>query len=88
MYPLIGKIGYHSSTSGTVTLAAGEKMVGLWCVASAGGAYLTIDGGDHIVLPVGVPFAMGLESATAEWVGVAIVFSGTASYFVKTLTHF
>lgn len=81
---LAGRIRYHAGDDGTVTLAAGEYLVGLWCVASAGGGYVTIDGGDQIPLVAGVPFAFGLESGTPEWVGSTIVFHGTASYYVKT----
>ncbi len=82
---VLGKIAYYASaTPGTVTLAAGEKLIGLWCVATGAGAYVTIDGGAQIPLVAGVPFAFALESRTEEWVGVAVVFSGTASYFLKS----
>ncbi len=87
MAVVLGKIGYHAGTAGTVTLAAPEKMIGLWCIATGAGAYVTIAAGDQIPLVAGVPFAFALESRTEEWVGVAIVFSGTASYFVKTKTR-
>ncbi len=82
---ILGRIFYYASaTPGTVSLAASEKLVGLWCVATGAGAYVTIDGGAQIPLVAGVPFAFALESRTEEWVGVDIVFSGTASYFVKS----
>ncbi len=83
-----GLIGYYAGTSGTVTLADGESLLGLWCVATGAGGYLQVNGGDHIPLIAGVPFAFALESFAAEWVGVPVVFSGTASYFVKSKGKF
>jgi hypothetical protein len=84
---IVGRIGYHAGVDGTVTLAAGEKMIGMVCVATGAGGYVTIDGGDQIPLIAGIPFSQGTESRTEEWVGVAIVFHGTAGYFVKTKTQ-
>jgi hypothetical protein len=82
---ILGRINYYASaTPGTVSLAPTEKLIGLWCVATGAGGYLTIDGGAQIPLVAGVPFAFALESRTEEWVGVDVVFSGTASYFVKS----
>ncbi len=79
-----GQIAYHSGTADTVTLDPTERMIGLWCVATGAGGYVTVAGGDQIPLVAGIPFAFALESRTEEWVGVAIVFHGTTSYFVKT----
>lgn len=81
---ITGKIAYHSAANGTVTLEAGEKLIGLWCVATGAGGYVTVDGGDQIPLVANIPFSFALESRTEEWVGVPIVFHATASYFVKT----
>ncbi len=87
MTPIRGTIGYHAGTSGTVTLTAHEKLIGLWCVATSGGATLTIDGGNSIPLVASIPFAMACESGDREWTGaISIVFSGTVSYFIKTRT--
>ncbi len=88
MNAIPGLIGYHAGTSGTVTLEAGEHLLGLWCVATSAGGYVQVNGGDHIPLIAGVPFAFALESFAAEWVGVAVVFSGTSSYFVKSKAKF
>lgn len=84
---VIGKVGYHAGASGTVSLDSGEKLIGLWCVATGAGGYVTVDGGDQIPLVAGIPFAFALESRTEEWVGVDIVFHATTSYFVKTKTQ-
>jgi hypothetical protein len=81
---VIGKIGYAAGDAGTVTLVAGERLIALWCVATAAGAYVTIDGGSQIPLIAGIPFGFALESRTEEWAGVVIVFHGTVSYFVKS----
>lgn len=81
---IVGKIAYHAGASGTVSLDSGERLVGMWCVATGAGGYVTIDGGDQIPLVAGVPFAFGNESRTEEWVGVDVVLSGTVSYFLKT----
>lgn len=80
-----GKIAYHAGVSNAgLVLASGERMVGLWCLATGAGGFVTINGGDQIPLVAGVPFAFALESRTEEWVGATIVFNATASYFVKT----
>ncbi len=84
MQPILGQIRYHAGDDGTVSLEPGETLLGLWCVASGTGATLSIDGGDDIPLVAGIPFAFALESFTAEWVGIDIVFTSTTSYFVKT----
>ncbi len=81
---IAGKIAYHAGTAATVTLDKREKLIGLWCIATSAGGYVTIDGGDQIPLVPGVPFAFGNESRTEEWVESVIVFHGTASYFLKT----
>ena len=81
---VLGKVFYYAGASGTVSLAATEKLIGLWCVASGSGGYVTIDGGDQIPLLSGVPFGFALESRTEEWIGVDVVFSGTAAYFLKS----
>ena len=86
--PIVGKTKYYSGDDGTVTLGASEILTGLWCVASGTGAYLTIAGGNQIALVSGVPFALGPQSFTAEWVGVDIVFSNTVSYFVQVAGPF
>ncbi len=82
---ILGRVFYYASaTPGTVSLAATEKLIALWAVATGAGAFITIDGGDQIPLVAGVPFAFACESRTEEWVGVDVVFSGTASYFLKS----
>lgn len=86
MSSVYGAPAYHAGTSGTLTLAAAEKVIAVWCVATAGGATLAINGGDAIPLPSNIPFAFALESGDVEYVGASLVFTGTASYFVKTRT--
>ncbi len=81
---VIGQVAYYAGSAGTVTLDPTERLIAIWCVDSGGGGYVTIDGGDHIILVANTPFSMSLESRTEEWVGVALVFSGTDSFFVKT----
>lgn len=82
-YPITGKIAYHAGTSGTVTLAPGEKVLQITALG-ASGAYLTIDGGDQIALPASYAWAMGNDSYSEEFVGSVLVFQSTLSYFVKT----
>jgi len=87
MGPIVhGRPAYHAGTSGTLALDPGEKVTWLWCVATAGAGSLTIDGGDAIVLPQGVPFSFGIAAGDPDFVGSSLVFSGTASYFVQTRT--
>ena len=82
-YPIVGRIGYHGGTSGTVTLAAGEKVLQIRALG-ASGAYLTIDGGDQIAIPASYTFDTGNDSYSEEFVGSVLVFHSTLSYFVKT----
>jgi len=86
--PLVGKIAYHAGANGTVNLAAGEKLLHVRAHATAAGS-CSIAGGDAIPIPAGTTFEDSINSFTAEWVGaVALVFTGTDSYFVKTLQAF
>ncbi len=82
---ILGRVFYYASaTPGTVSLAPTEKLIALWCVATGAGGYVTVDGGDQIPLVAGVPFAFACESRTEEYIGVDVVFSGTASYYLKS----
>lgn len=86
---ILGKVKYYADdTPGTVTLGSSEKLIALWCVATGTGGYVTIAGGPQIPLIPGVPFSLGVQSRSPEWVGVAIVFSGTSSYFVEVMGPF
>ena len=84
---IVGKIAYHGGTSGTVTLATGEKILQIRAYGAAGGT-LTIDGGDTIAIPALYTFDTGNDARSEEFVGSALVFTNTLSYFVKTKKHF
>lgn len=81
--PIVGKIGYHAGTSGTVTLDPNEKILSIIALGAAG-AYLTIDGGDQIPLPASYTFNDANDSRCEEFVGSVLVFHATLSYYVKT----
>jgi len=87
--PIIGVPKYYSGSAGTtVSLAAGETLLGLWVVATGSSGTVTVDGGSTITLIQNVPFSFAVESGTAEWTGVDIVLANVASYFIKTVTKF
>ena len=82
---ITGKISYHGGVAGTVDLDKEEKVLAIYAVDHSGGGSVQIDGGDAIPLVADVPFVDRNDSRTVEWIGVSIVFTGTDSYFVKTL---
>lgn len=83
---ITGRIKYYGGTSGTVALAAGEKVLHIRALG-ASGAYVTIDGGDQAAIPASYVFDDANDSRTEEFVGSTIVFHATLAYFVKTKTH-
>ena len=86
--PISGVIGYHAGSAGTVSLAAGERLLRIRALGAAG-ATLTIDGGDSIPLPANYVFDDEIDSRCEEFVGpMDLVFTSTLSYYVKTKTKF
>lgn len=84
MGALVGRIGYHAGTAGTVTLAKGEKVLHIRALG-ASSAKLTINAGADIPIPASYVFDDFVDADTAEFVGpMDLVFSSTLSYFVKT----
>ncbi len=85
---VIGRIAYHAGTSGTVTLATGEKLLHVRAYG-AGGGKLTIDGGAEIPIPALYTFDDRIDSQAEEFVGpMDLVFTSTLSYFCKTKLKF
>ncbi len=88
MGAILGKIGYHAGSAGTVTLAPGEKVLHIRALG-ASNATLAIFGGDSIPIPAAYVFEDFIHSNSPEWVGDSgsktLVFTSTLSYFVKTL---
>jgi len=83
MSNIVGKIGYHAGSSGTVTLEANERILSIRALG-ASGAKLSIDGGDDIPIPAAYVFETRLDVEGEEFVGSTLVFTSTLSYFVKT----
>jgi hypothetical protein len=79
---LTGTWGYHAGVSGTVVVAAGERVVGIAAHATDAGS-MTIDGGDSVPVPAGTGVVF---TPQGNLVAPTIVFTGTDSYVVETLT--
>lgn len=82
---LVGTWGYSAGASGTVTIAAGAKVIQIIVHSTAAGT-MTIFGGASIPIiataqPVAFRFIHTLVQATAA--AQTIVFTGTDSYFIE-----
>lgn len=78
-----GTWGYYAGAAGTVNVAAGERVVGIAASATSAGATVAVAGG--AALPVPANQGADIEPKGNLVGPVAIVFSGTASYFVEVL---
>lgn len=77
----IGTWGYHAGTSGTLTVPAGARVLGI-AAHSTGGGTMTINGGDSVPVPANV----GVEVAPrGNLIGPTIQFISTDTYFVEYL---
>jgi len=76
----VGTWGYRAGVAGTPVLPAGARVLALSCIADTGGATITINGGNSIVVPDSMGFSVAIE---ADLFDPAIVFTGTLSYFVQ-----
>ena len=77
----IGTWKYYAGVAGTVTVGAGERVIGIAAHASVVGT-VTINGGPTITIPVNV--SVGIEP-DGNLVAPVIVFTGTDTYIVETV---
>lgn len=75
-----GAWSYVAGINGTVVAGAGKRVVGISATASASGAYITINGGDQILVMVSTALNM---APRGQLVAPTIVFSGTSTYLVE-----
>lgn len=82
MPDLTGTWSYYAGVSGTVTVTAGQRVVGIAAFSTAGGT-VTINGGSAIPIAAGTGWSL---NPTGQLVAPTIVFTGTSSYTVEALT--
>lgn len=78
-----GTWSYVAGVSGTVVAGAGKRVVGISATASGAGAYITINGGDQILVMASTALNM---APRGQLVAPTIVFSGTSTYLVEMVT--
>lgn len=76
-----GTFSYYAGTSGTVTVAAGQRVLSASCHSTMGGS-MTINGGAAIPIPANVGFSIDL---LGNLVAPVIVYTDTDSYFVQAV---
>jgi hypothetical protein len=77
---LSGAYGYVAGTSGTVSMPAFSRILGMGAYASGSGGSVTINGGASITVPTG---GVILSSPYGSCISPTYVFTGTTSYFVE-----
>lgn len=77
-----GTWAYYSGVSGTVTVTAGQRVIGIAAHSTLGGSY-TINGGSAIVLPPGVAVMFNpMGNLTAP----TIIFTSTDTYVIEVVS--
>lgn len=80
--PEQGFWSYYAGTSGTVVVAAGQRVVGITAVATSNGVTMSING----IATVPIPNNSALEiRPKGQLIAPTITFTGTASYFVEVV---
>jgi hypothetical protein len=75
---------YAAGVSGTVNVPAGMFIKTISCHAKVDGGTCVIDSGNAIPIPAGVSFTECFDASRETELGaIAIVFSGTDSYYVS-----
>lgn len=77
-----GTWSYYGGISGTITVAAGQRVLSISCHSSSGGS-LTINSGMSIPVPANVGFAI---NPLGNLIAPTIVYTGTDSYFIETVS--
>lgn len=82
-----GTWSYYAGVSGTVVVAAGERVIGIVAVANAGSASFAINGGASIPIPIPTSGVGSMELAPrAALVAPTIVFTSTVAYLVEVVS--
>lgn len=77
-----GTWSYYAGTVGTVTVAAGQRILSIAAHSTTGGSF-TINGGASIPIPANVGFAINpLGNITAP----TVVYTGTDFYFIEVVS--
>lgn len=79
---LVGTWAYYAGASGTVNVAAGQRVVGIAVHATGSGATLTINSGQVVPIPSNTGIAI---TPQAQLVAPVLVLAGTDSYFIETV---
>lgn len=77
-----GSWAYYAGASGTVTVSAGQRVIGIAAHATTAGS-MTINGGASVPIPANVGLAI---APNGNLVAPTIVFTGTDSYFVEVVS--
>lgn len=77
-----GTWAYYAGTSGTVTVTAGQRVIGISAHSTSGGT-MTINGGATITIPANVSFNL---SPLGNVVAPTIVFTSTDTYFIEVVS--
>lgn len=80
---LTGTWDYQAGVSGIETIGAGQRVIGIAAHAGIVAGSMTINGGDVIPIPANSSISI---SPQAQLVAPTIVFTGTTSFFVETVT--
>lgn len=78
---ITGTWKYYSGVSGTVVVAAGERVIGISAHCTVAGS-VTINGGSPITIPSNV--SLGIEP-NGNLTAPTIVFSGTDTYIIEVV---
>jgi hypothetical protein len=79
---LAGTWAYYAGVSGTVNVAAGQRVIGIAAHSTLGGS-MTINGGASIPIPANVGISF---SPQGNLVAPTIVFTSTDSYAVEVVS--
>lgn len=79
---LTGAWSYYAGTSGTVNVAAGQRVIGIAAHATGAGS-MTIAGGASITIPAGLAYSF---TPNGNLVAPQVVFTGTDTYVIEVLT--
>lgn len=81
-FPATGTWAYYAGSSGTCTVTAGQKVIGIAAHATTAGSF-TINGGASVPVPANSSIEI---QPNGQLVAPTIIFSGTDSYFVEVVS--
>jgi len=77
-----GTWSYYAGASGTVTVTAGQRVLGIAAHATNAGT-VTINGGPTVILPAGVSWEL---EPLGNLVAPTVVFTNTDTYFIEVVS--